>query len=285
MNSVNYKPILPDDLYSSSQSTNVEDEFIHPKNKEQKQDINNSKDYKKKHYPIPVNLTQNKVLITGMIIVIIILLIIITIIVIKHRRESSSYDSPYNESEDKNNEKLRNKKSEYKYEDDSQNQRNKVEENKTIDNYILRQYMEKRKHTPDQDVKKPISAMGQKNKIEKQHMNTIEEDDTNEFVDKEYSKTRETIGGLLNEYDKDYDDSMVMPDDNKNNDKEIVKKYTKVIEDETIEEQSVNDEADDEEDQVVLICESVLVSGKRSGQQCERKCTDGSNLCGRHKGK
>jgi hypothetical protein len=287
MNTVNYRPILPDDNYQQTKSDNFKPQTTREDvciNINDEEDVVNP-DVKKKRQLVPVKLTQNKVLLVGLFVVLVIIVIAIVVTVIKHRKEAAENnkkldidDNSPNTEIHKNtqNENYENTQNEnYENKQNENYEKKQMEEKKTIDNYILRQYMEKRKQTPVSE-NTPVSAMGGRQKIVKQKLPVVEEDDSEEFVDKEYSKTREVIGGLLNEYDKDYDDAMVTPPEETVSSE---KKYTSTIEDESLEEVSVDGE---EEEQVVRLCESVLISGKRVGQQCERKCTDGSNICGRH---
>ena len=44
-------------------------------------------------------------------------------------------------------------------------------------------------------------------------------------------------------------------------------------------------EQDEDEEEPVGTCTSILATGKRAGQQCGRKCADAKSVCIRHKGK
>jgi hypothetical protein len=146
--------------------------------------------------------------------------------------------------------------------------------------------MEKRK----QAVPVPApqsSAMDQKKKNDSFKMETIKEDDSGEFVDAEYLKTREVIGGLINEYDSQYDDSMGAGLVQSKSAGSVSRKNVQDIPNESIDHGDDEEDSDSDKNEIKItkLCESVLVAGKRAGQQCERKCREGFNTCVNHGGK
>jgi len=295
MDTVNYRPILPDDNDDTNMRPSGIFNTFAQSNKENVKTNKPPPDNKKPLVaPQQVKLTQNKVLIVGLCVIVVILVTVLIFQILKHRRQQSEADEENKLNNSKCNDNMDNKKNKSDIADNDNNMKNqlneldrkKKEENKVMDNYILRQYMEKRQQTPPvQNV--PVAAMEQKNKIESFKMQTIEEDDKGEFVDKEYSKTREKIGDLINEYDIKYDDSMGAGTRNNSPVSVKLNKVNEVI-NETIDEQNeeeVDSDSDKSEVKISKLCESILVSGKRAGQQCERKCPDGFSMCVNHKGK
>lgn len=290
-----YRPVLPDDLAELSindNNVNNREEFVLLRNKERRDKAYAEKNANNIQPQTNVKLSNNRVLIIGLIIIVMILIAIIAIQIIRHKKFQQDNDALTPQ---------RNKEVNKQHTTAHQKPANAAAQHEIIDNNMLQQYM--RKAPPSNHQQKPAMALhnAKENFNKKEKLTSIIEN-TDDNHDDEVVRMRETINTLLHE---NYENDTVSGgNENIVNAHVIVmgeisrRKHDEahIVLDETLtgDETDVDANADadvdadvddDMDNHVGGKCTFILVSGKRQGQQCLRKCGDDLNRCINHKDK
>lgn len=325
MEGTTYRPVLPDDMadlaccVDTNQHANDREAFVLARNIErQKQSRENAKKAAEppantNNKEATVKLSNNRVLTIGLIIVVIFLIIIIAIQIIRHRKAQAEINES-NNADQQNQIPLPIIPD--KTHGGGKDTQPKPRKDDVIDDNTLQQYMRK---TPQstQPRKSAMETFNDKNNInEKEQLSTIIEDNDDE-PDLETARMRETINSILHE--KHVDDEMrngdynivgahviVMGEMNRRSDaKKDVGAH--IVLDEALTDDNdstdrTNDadadagadvydndnDADDDDENIDAVsgkCTFILISGKRQGQICSRKCADKQTRCINHKDK
>lgn len=308
MEGTSYRPILPDEAtaaeicsgnrvgYPEATLQQQRHRSIRPNNSARQQQAQpaqpaqpakkvDAKDGPKK----PVVLSNNKVLTIGLLIIVVILIIIIVIQIMRSRKmcEENEEHTKTTHTEPNNTRPPTSAK----------------QQTPNINDNLLKQYMKKKPI----ELRKKMSAMasyvtGRKENDDIKRMETIVEN-ASQTTDSEHSAMRDNINSILQEQHDDDEltamqdgsEQLVSADETVHN--EIARQkhsFRQQVRDEALVTQDDDDDADGgaiveemyDDDEIPLgVCNFILVSGKRQGQQCGRKCADETNKCIRHHGK
>jgi hypothetical protein len=260
-----------------------------------------------------VKLSNNKVLTIGLLVIVVILIIGIVIQIFRHGRSheksENNISSDYTTKDDCSNTQRF---------DPPPKLQQQPPKSEVVADSMLREYMRKKPvKLKERESAMTSHAHGRSADDDDAHMKTIlEESETLE--DSEYSQMRDNINNLLHEQSVDGEDDAMGTGSLQIIQSEYAvrsaqSKYSnlnqpKVADEALIEQIYPNDEHentysmsgdsvidinadadddddDDDDDEPVGVCTFILVSGKRSGQQCGRKCGDVKSRCIRHKDK
>jgi hypothetical protein len=311
MEGTSYRPILPDEATTEEICSgnrpgfpeitlqNKQRNSIRPKQHHQsirpprvtavKKDA--TTDDVKKH----IVLSNNKILTIGLFVIVVILIIIIIIQIMRSRKICE-------EDED-----IKKKTPPKPGSTTKLTQQHVVKQN--VNDNLLKQYMQKKPKA----LRKKMSAMasyvsGRKPDDDSQRIQTIVEESSTE-PDPEHAAMRSNINAILQEGKDDNDTELQEGSTNIVDAEEIVQREIarmrngsrQHVRDEALIEQSEfiadtnggviveeidDDTNEDSDDEAPLgTCTFILVSGKRQGQQCGRKCSDSTDRCVRHHGK
>jgi hypothetical protein len=318
MDNTVYRPVLPDDNSSGQLCPEVK-RYEHnrgvfpPTNaqRQQQQQQQQQLQQKQQHCgpktlntnkpeeKTPVHLSNNKVLIIGLLIIVVVLITVIVIQIRRHRKSTNNDTKRASHTERVTGGDQNTHHNDFYDHDDQQHHKNQRQSEDINDN-MLREYMKK---TP-RKLKERKSSMathanGKSTRDDDNNMYTIIEDGTT-LEDKEYSQMRNSINTILHtQKDDDVNESMETGSQRLQDAEDDARismsqaAYQPKISDEALIEQECSiteyENSDDgyakDDDEQNESCMFVLVSGKRVGQNCGRKCVDTTCRCVRHKDK